>query len=143
MNDLGPLTYFLGLEVHKIQGGLFINQHKYTLDLISQALLQHTTPLDTPLEFNVKCKKDDSTTLFDPTIYRKHVGSLVYLTINRPDISHAINIVNHFMVQPTQIHLSSVKRIIRYHTGRGIFSPHTSNLKLKAYSDADWAGCPD
>lgn len=65
------------------------------------------------------------------------------MTINRPDISHAINVVSHFMVQPTQIHLSAVKSIIRYHTGRGIFSPRTSNLKLQAYSDADWAGFPD
>ena len=34
MKDLGPLTYLLGLEVHKIKGGLFVNQHKYTQDLI-------------------------------------------------------------------------------------------------------------
>ena len=48
MNNIGPLTYFLGPEVHRIQGGLFINQHKYTQDLISQAHLQNTTAVDTP-----------------------------------------------------------------------------------------------
>lgn len=37
MKYLGPLTYFLGLEVHTVKGGLFINQHKYTKDLITQA----------------------------------------------------------------------------------------------------------
>lgn len=40
VEDLGPLRYFLGLEVHKIQGRLFINQHKYTQVLIVQACLQ-------------------------------------------------------------------------------------------------------
>ena len=34
MKDLGPLTYFLGLEVHKLLRSLFIDQHKYTMDLI-------------------------------------------------------------------------------------------------------------
>lgn len=40
MKDLGPLTYFLGLQVHNIQGGLFINQHEYTRDVIAQECLQ-------------------------------------------------------------------------------------------------------
>ena len=29
MKDLGHLTYFLGLEVHSRDHGLFLNQHKY------------------------------------------------------------------------------------------------------------------
>ena len=37
MKDLGPLTYFLGLEVHQSAKGIVLNQHKYTLDLIDMA----------------------------------------------------------------------------------------------------------
>lgn len=29
MKDLGPLQYFLGLEILKSPYGIFINQHKY------------------------------------------------------------------------------------------------------------------
>ena len=45
MKDLGSLTYFLGLEVHRSSKGIFLNQHKYTLDLIDMAGLQNSTQL--------------------------------------------------------------------------------------------------
>jgi len=37
MKDFGPLTYFLGLEVHTDSSGIFLNQQKYTQDLIGLA----------------------------------------------------------------------------------------------------------
>lgn len=77
--------HFLSLEVHRTRRGLFINQHNYTMDRIAQARLQDTTPMDTPLELGVKYRKGDSTPS-EPTLYKKLVGSLVYLMITRPDI---------------------------------------------------------
>lgn len=50
------------------------------------------------------------------------------------------------MQAPRHFHLSVVQRIIRYLLGtlkRGLFFPVGSSIKLQAYSDADWAGCPD
>ena len=52
MKDLGPLLYFLGLEVHQSPTGLFINKHKYATDLIKLADLHDSSPVDTPLEVN-------------------------------------------------------------------------------------------
>ncbi|PHT99700.1 hypothetical protein BC332_29488 [Capsicum chinense] len=52
MKDLRTLTYFLGLEVHRDSSGVFLNQHKYTQDLISLAGLQNSSSVDTPLELN-------------------------------------------------------------------------------------------
>lgn len=71
MKDLGPLTYFLGLEVHQNQGRLFMNKNKYTWDLTIHTWLLNTTLVDAPLELNVKYMKDDGNPLLDPTIYRK------------------------------------------------------------------------
>ena len=43
MKDLGPLTYFLGLDVHKFKEGLLINKQKDNKDLIFQTPLQNST----------------------------------------------------------------------------------------------------
>jgi hypothetical protein len=50
------------------------------------------------------------------------------------------------MHTPRHLHLAAVRHIIRYlrrSSGRGLFFPTGSSLRLVAYSDADWAGCPD
>ena len=80
MKDLGQLTYFLGLEVHYRSHGLFVNQHKYIQDLITLAGLKDTSSVDTPIEVNVKYKKDEGEILDEPTFYRRLVRSLIYLT---------------------------------------------------------------
>jgi hypothetical protein len=146
MKDLGQLTYFLGLEVQFQQKGIFVNQHKYTQDLIQLAGLANATAVDTPMEVNVKLRRDEGELLADPTLYRKLVGSLIYLTITRPDISFAVHTVSRFMQNPRHLHLSAVHRIIKYLLGtpsRGLLFPNGAAIQLQAYSDADWAGCPD
>ena len=94
----------------------------------------------------MKYSKDDGDLLSDPTLYRKLVGSLIYLTITRPDISYAVNLMSQFMHEPRHLHLSVVKRIIRYLLGtpnRRLFYKVGSPLVLIAYSDADWVGCSE
>ncbi|CAJ2628294.1 unnamed protein product [Trifolium pratense] len=146
MKDLGTLHYFLGLEVHSTSKGILLHQHKYATDLISMAGLESANLVDTPLEVNVKYHRDDGDLLPDPLLYRQLVGSLNYLTITRPDISFVVQQVSQFMHSPRRLHLAVVRRIIRYLKGtshRGLFFPTGITPKLSAYSDADWAGCPD
>ncbi|KAF3656122.1 Peroxisomal (S)-2-hydroxy-acid oxidase GLO4 [Capsicum annuum] len=117
IKDLGTLTYFLGLEVHRDSSGVFLNQHKHTQDLISLEGLQDSSSADTPLELNVK-----------------------------PYISFAVQQVSQFMLAPRHLHLVVVRRIIRYLRGtsnHGLFFPSGSPIRLNAFSDSDWAGCSD
>ena len=146
MKDLGPLTYFLGLEVHTESSSIVLNQHKYTQDLIVLAGLQDTSSMDAPMEVNTKYRQEEGDLLSDPTKYRQLVGSLNYLTITRPDISFAIQQVSQFMQAPCHLHFADVRRIIRYLRGsyrRGLFFPRGTPFRLVAYSDADWVRCPD
>ena len=94
MKDLGPLSYFLGLEVNSIAAGIFLNQHKYIHEIITLAGLQDGRSVDTPLEVNVKYRRDEGEFLPDPSLYRRLVGSLNYLTITRSDISFAVQQVS-------------------------------------------------
>nr|CAN63642.1 hypothetical protein VITISV_038695 [Vitis vinifera] len=124
MKDLGSLTYFLGLEVHYSPSDISLNQHKYASDLVATAGLQGATSVDTPMELNVKLRKEEVDLLVDPSLYRKLVGSFVYLTITRPDISFAVQQVSQFLQTPSHLHLAAVRRIIRYVQGtstRGLF----------------------
>ena len=91
MKDLGQLTYFLGLEVHHRASGIFVNQHKYIQDFITLAGLEDTSSVDTPIEVNVKYRKDEEDILDDHTLYLRLVGSLIYLTTTRPDISYVVH----------------------------------------------------
>ena len=145
MKDLGPLSYFLGLEVLSSSDGLFLSQAKYASDLVSRAGLTDSKIEHTPLEPNVRFTPQDGTLLDDATPYRQLVGSLIYLTVTRPDISYAIHLVSQFMASPRSTHYAAVLRIIRYIKGSLFYGLHysaTSSLILRAYSDADWAGDP-
>ena len=146
MKDLGNLAYFLGLEIKVDTHGLFVSQHKYAMDLVAAAGLQEVPPLDTPMELNVKLRKDEGELLSDPTAYRTLVGSLIYLTNTRPDLSYAVQQVSQYMASPRHLHMTAVKRIIRYVNGtlaRGLCYPTGTSPTLHAYSDADYAGCSD
>ena len=45
--DLGPLNYFLGLEVSFSTNGYYLNQSKYTSDMISRASITDSKIVDT------------------------------------------------------------------------------------------------
>uniref|UniRef100_A0A2N9HVC5 CCHC-type domain-containing protein n=1 Tax=Fagus sylvatica TaxID=28930 RepID=A0A2N9HVC5_FAGSY len=137
MKDLGHLSYFLGLEVSSDSTGYYISQAKYASDLLSRASLTDTKVVSTPLEMNARLTPLDGTPLSDTTLYCQLVGSLVYLTITRPDIAHAVHLVSQFLSAPHSTHYAAVIHILRYIKGtmfHGLhFSAH-STLNLCAYS---------
>jgi hypothetical protein len=76
-------------------------------------------------------------------MYRRIVGSLIYMTITRPDLSYAVGVVSQFMQTPRKPHLDAVRRILRYikHTLHcGIFYEAKNQLQVHGYTDADWVG---
>jgi hypothetical protein len=69
-----------------------------------------------------------------------------YLTLTRPDLAYAVQQVCLFMHDPREPHLALLKRVLRYVKGTlstGLHIGTGTITSLTAYSDADWAGCPD
>ncbi|KAD3640379.1 hypothetical protein E3N88_29602 [Mikania micrantha] len=157
IQDMGSLSYFLGVEVVPRGRDLILSQRKYILDIIHKAGLTTCKSVDSPMTTTAKLALDDSPFFGDPVKYRQIVGSLQYLTLSRPDTTFAVNKVYQFMHSPTENHWSAVKRILCYLQGIcnfGLLLQHHSSSVLHAYtdasspslyafSDADWAGCPD
>ena len=115
VKDLGPLHYFLGLEVHRSGKGIFLSQTKYACDLLKKTDFIGASPCSTPLG---SYKLDNSgDILADATFYCSTVGALQYLTWTRPDLSYAVNLVCQHLHQPRSNHLGAVKRILRYLKG--------------------------
>ncbi len=71
-------------------------------------------PISIPLEQNVKLSADEGDLVEDTTMYRRIVGSLIYMTITRPNLSYAITVVSQCMQTPQKPHLDAVRRILRY-----------------------------
>ena len=54
MKDLGPLKYFLGIEVVRSKKGIFQSQRKCALDLLNETGMLACSPINTPMEENLK-----------------------------------------------------------------------------------------
>ena len=84
--------------------------------------------------------------LADATAYRQLIGSLLYLTISRPDIAFAVNLMARFMQKPYVEHLNAVKQILRYVAGIKDLALKYSKLPsfvLFGYSNSDYGGDRD
>jgi hypothetical protein len=142
MNMIGELNYFLGLQVKQTAEGIFISQSKYAKDLVKRFGLDGKSRAQTPMTTNVKISSDLAGKPVDTSLYRSMIGSLLYLTASRPDISFSVGVCVRFQANPKESHLTAVKRIIRYVNDTllyGIWYSRKTNLVVAGYSDVDWA----
>ena len=117
MTDLGLLHHFLGMGILQTDQGVFIHQSKYAKSLLSKFGLEDCKPVSISLATSEKLKKVDGSELADEGLYRKIVGSLLYLTATRPDLMYATSLLSRFMNGPTKIHIGVTKRVLRYVQG--------------------------
>lgn len=117
MSDLGPLSYFLGLEVLHSSKGYYIFQSKYIQDLISWSGVIDHRMTATPMDLHLQLRPTYGILLEDPFRYRHIVGSLVYLTVMQPNIAHAVHILSQFVSALTSIHFGHLLRVLRYLRG--------------------------
>ena len=140
MKDLGPLKYFLGIEVAHGWQGLFLCQRKYAPEIIDECGLLGANPAEFPIEENHKLALADGRLLEDATRYRWLAGRSIYLTITRPDLVYAVHMLSQFMQAPSEEHMEAAHRVLRYlkgSAGYGILAQANSELRLYGFCDSD------
>ena len=93
--------------------------------------MEDSSSARTPSSTAVKLGASDSSVKVDVSSYRGIIGSLLYLTASRPDIMFSTCLCARFQVDPRDIHLVAVKRILRYLKGTpnlGIWYPRESGF---------------
>ena len=108
------MEYFLVIEVTQYEDGIFINQSKYVNDVLKRFRMLNCKPAVTPITTGTKLSKEDDGSKVDPTMYKRLVGSLMYLTATRPDIMFAVSLISRFMESPKNTYWQAGKRILRY-----------------------------
>ncbi|KAK6150590.1 hypothetical protein DH2020_015522 [Rehmannia glutinosa] len=144
MSMMGELTFFLGLQVKQLKDGTFISQTKYTRDLMKKFGIKEKSYVKIPMNTSVKMNMDADGKTVDQTRHRALIGSLLYLTASRPDITFAVGVCARFQYEPKESHMTATKRILRYLKGCqevGLWYPKEGGFKMIGYSDSDYVGC--
>ncbi|CAA0841034.1 cysteine-rich RLK (RECEPTOR-like protein kinase) 8, partial [Striga hermonthica] len=142
LKDLGPLNYFLGLEVEHTAQGLFLNQSSYIKSILKKAGMTNCKPLSTPMVSTPCLSKHQGQPIENGTLYRQLIGALQYATITRPEITFTVNKCSQYMQNPLDTHWKALKRLLRYLSGTlhlGLHISKSPSLQLMAYADSDWA----
>ena len=77
--------------------------------------------------------------------YQSIIGGLMFAAIcTRPDTAFAVNRLSRYCANPTELHYTAAKRILRYLKGSVNYritytGPAERHPQLIGYCDADWA----
>ncbi|PKU68294.1 Retrovirus-related Pol polyprotein from transposon TNT 1-94 [Dendrobium catenatum] len=141
LKQMSNVELFLGIQIQHTATGLFLHQTHYARDIIHSAGMDSSKPVNTPISPR-DSKAPLNNQLFDnATLYRQLAGSLQYLTVTRPDIAYATNVICQHMHSPTVTDFKRLKRLLRYVKGTQNYGiPLTSGPPiLTTFADADWA----
>jgi hypothetical protein len=114
MKDLGELKFFLGIEVIKTPEGIWLLQRQYALEMLSKYGMVGCKPIFVPLNQNGKLCANVGEVLEDATMYKKIVGSFIYMTTTRLDLNYTIGLENQFMQVLRKPHLDGVRHTLHY-----------------------------
>jgi histone deacetylase 1/2 len=146
MKDLGPLHYFLGIQVRRTAAGFFLHQQQYAEDILERTGMLNCKPASTLVDTKGKVSATNGVPLQDKSFYRSIANALQYLTLTRPEIAYAVQQACLYMHDPHDMHWSIIMRILRYvrgTTSHGVLLRASASTTLMMYIDADWAGYPD
>ena len=76
LKDLGPFSYFLGIQVTRTPSTQHLCQHKYTIALLYQAQMFDCKHASMPMSTSPSLSLYDGENVEDPSLYRSIVRAL-------------------------------------------------------------------
>ncbi|KAK6139194.1 hypothetical protein DH2020_027061 [Rehmannia glutinosa] len=144
MKDIGLADVILGIKISRTSNGLVLDQSYYVDKILEKFSKDDTSLARTPIDTSKHLSKNRDGKAVDQTRYRALIGSLLYLTASRPNITFAVGVCARFQSAPKESHMTAAKRILRYLKGCqevGLWYPKDGGFKLIGCSDSDYAGC--
>ena len=139
MSVIGELTHFLRLQIRQQDSGIFLSQSNYAKNLVKKFGLESASSIRTPMSPNVKLTIDLLGKNVDSSLYKSMIGSLLYLTASRPNISYSVGVCARYQANPKESHMTALKRIIKYKTTAEFVVWYSKDINdvLTGYFDAD------
>jgi Reverse transcriptase (RNA-dependent DNA polymerase) len=148
ITDLGPATFFLGVEIQSMRNSVFFHRAAYIREILtSHQMLDCKTrpsPMDLGSLITLSQAWNSTESLLLSSlhaVYRNAISQLLYLiTKTRPDIAVAVGVLARQVSAPAEVHWTAVKRILRYLKGTMMYELHIAptNDQLIGHADADW-----
>ena len=98
------------------------------------------------MDLHIKLRRDDGTSLSQPTRYRELVGSLIHLSATRLNIFLAVYVLSQLVSAPTLAYYAVLLHVFYYlqsTISRSLLYSSDSSPSLRAYFDAEWVDDPD
>jgi hypothetical protein len=147
--DLGDVTEFLRMRVHRDGSKIHLDQCAYLETVLERCGMQNCKSAATPLPAGYMPEPVSLDTAIDPELrsrYQMVIGSLLYLMLGtRPDIAFAVTKLAQFAARPSEEHFNKALYICRYLRGTSKYCltyDGTSSQGLIACTDSDWASDP-
>ena len=89
---IGELNFFLGLQIRQLKDGIFLSQSKYAKELVKKFGLESSKHFKTPMNTTTKLSKEAFRKDVEQQLHRSMIGSLLYLTTSRPNMSFSVGV---------------------------------------------------
>lgn len=74
--------------------------------------MNESNAVGNPIFPGYKIQKDEKGVRVNETNFKQIIGSMMYLTVTRPDLMFTVSLTSRFMANPTEMHLQAAKRAL-------------------------------
>jgi hypothetical protein len=152
MKDLGPVTYYLGIEVMRDRAKRVteLSQEAYISKVVQRFNLEGAKPAIVPMDPKMKWEDSKEQTQAEDMArvpYASAVGAVLYAVMcTRPDICFAISQLSRFSSKPRREHWEALKDLIKYLKGTAkwhLTYTGEKGLTLESFTDANFSMCKE